>query len=47
MQGHVTMSQSELGRLQILQRVIERRMTQAAAAHGGFRSNVGARETVL
>src|ERR1700678_4408490 len=33
MQGHVTMSQSELSRLQILQRVIERRMTQAAAAH--------------
>jgi hypothetical protein len=27
------MSQSELSRLQILQRVVERRMTQAAAAH--------------
>jgi Helix-turn-helix domain len=32
MQGHLTMSQIELDRLQILQRVAERRMTQAAAA---------------
>jgi transposase len=32
MQGHITMSQIELNRLQILQRVVERRMTQAAAA---------------
>jgi hypothetical protein len=32
MQGHFTMSRIELDRLQILQRVAEPRMTQAAAA---------------
>jgi molybdenum-dependent DNA-binding transcriptional regulator ModE len=32
MQGHITMSQLELDRLQILQRVAERGFTQAAAA---------------
>jgi hypothetical protein len=31
MQGHLTMSHEEIGRLQILQRVTERRMTQATA----------------
>jgi molybdenum-dependent DNA-binding transcriptional regulator ModE len=32
MKGHVTMSQGELGRLEIIQRIIDRRMTQTAAA---------------
>jgi transcriptional regulator with GAF, ATPase, and Fis domain len=33
MQGHLTMSNTELDRLQILQKIMEHRMTQAAAAH--------------
>ena len=32
MDGHITMSHGEIDRLQILQRVIDRRMTQTAAA---------------
>jgi transposase len=33
MQGHLTMSTTEIDRLQILQKIMEHRMTQAAAAH--------------
>jgi transposase len=33
MQGHLTMSTTELDRLQIFQKIMEHRMTQAAAAH--------------